>query len=53
MQEYVDVDIDDGSYKRAEISRLLTDDEVHKGCSGKTKEGLAIRASGVGGGTVK
>ena len=28
VQEYVDVDMDDGSYKRADVSRLLTDDEV-------------------------
>ena len=28
VQEYVDVDMDDDNYKRADISRLLTDDEV-------------------------
>ena len=36
VQEYVDVDMDDGSYKRADISRLLTDDEV-KAVVGKLK----------------
>ena len=29
VQEYVDVDVDGGSYTRADISRLLTDDEVN------------------------
>ena len=36
MQKYLDVDMDDGSYKRADISRLLTDDEV-KGVVEKLK----------------
>ena len=36
VQKYVDVDMDDGSYKRADISRLLTDDEV-KAVVGKLK----------------
>ena len=28
VQEYKDVDLDNSTYKRADISRLLTDDEV-------------------------
>ena len=28
VQEYSDVDLDDDTHKRADISRLLTDDEV-------------------------
>ena len=35
-QEYVDVDMDDGSCERADISRLLTDEEV-KDVAGKLK----------------
>ena len=35
-EEYADVNMDDGSYKRADISRLLTDDEV-KGVVRKLK----------------
>ena len=53
VQEYVDVDVDGGSYTRADISRLLTDDEV-KDVVGKLKKVyIAIRASGVGDCTVK
>ena len=36
VQGYKDVDLDDGTYKRADISRLLTDDEV-KHVVGKLK----------------
>ena len=36
VQEYADVDMDDGSYKRTDISRLPTDDEV-KNVVGKLK----------------
>ena len=36
VQEYSDVDLDDGRHKRADISRLLRDDEV-KGVVGKLK----------------
>ena len=36
VQEYVYVDMDDDSYKRADISRFLTDDEV-KDVVGKLK----------------
>ena len=36
VQEYVDVDMEDGSYKRADVSRLLTDNEV-KAIVGKLK----------------
>ena len=36
VQEYKDVDLDDGTYKRVDISRLLTDDEV-KHVVGKLK----------------
>ena len=36
VQEYKDVDLDNSTYKRADISRLLTDDEV-KGLVGKLK----------------
>ena len=36
VQEYVDVDMDDGSYTRADSSRLLTDDEA-KAVAGKLK----------------
>ena len=36
VQEYADVDMDDGSYKRADISRLLTADQV-KDVFGKLK----------------
>ena len=28
VQEYSDVDLDDATHKRADISRVLTDDEV-------------------------
>ena len=36
VQEYRDVDLDDSTYKRAAISRLLRDDEV-KDVVGKLK----------------
>ena len=36
IQEYNDVDLDDSTYERAAVSRLLTDDEV-KGVVGKVK----------------
>ena len=36
VQEYSDVDLDDDRHKRADISRLLRDDEV-KGVVGKLK----------------
>ena len=36
VQEYSDVDLDDGRHKRADISRLLKDDEV-KDVVGKLK----------------
>ena len=36
VQEYSDVDLNDGRHKRADISRLLTDDEV-KDVVGKLK----------------
>ena len=36
VQEYIDVDMDNGIYKRGDISRLLTDDEV-KAVVGKLK----------------
>ena len=36
VQEYSDVDLDDGRHKRADISRLLRDDEV-KDVVGKLK----------------
>ena len=31
MQEYSNVDLDNGGHKRADISRLITDDEVKDG----------------------
>ena len=36
VKEYNDADLDDGTYKRVDISRLLTDDEV-KHVVGKLK----------------
>ena len=36
VQEYKDVDLDNDTYERAAISRLLTDDEV-KDIAGKLK----------------
>ena len=36
VQEYKDVDLDDGTYKRVDISRLLTDNEA-KHVVGKLK----------------
>ena len=36
VQEYTDVDLDDGTHKRADTSRLLTDDEA-KHIAGKLK----------------
>ena len=36
VQEYKDVDLDDSTYKRAAVSRLLTDDEVED-VAGKLK----------------
>ena len=44
---HVDVDIDDGSYKRADISRLLTDDEV-KDVVGKLKRVWPFVPAGLG-----
>ena len=53
LPKYSDVDLDDGRHKRTDIGKFLTDHQASKGCSRKTEECLAIRASGVEACTVK